>query len=537
MASKRKDNIFASTLLPGVKSNSFDLSHDVKQSLQMGKLTPICCMEVLPGDRFNVNHVHMMRLMPLIAPVMHRMKVTTDYFFVPNRILWDGWEDFITGTGDDVPHPFVSLGDEIAPGNLGQYLGIPAGDYSTLPPDISALPVAAYYKLYDDWYRDQNQISEKFIPLVSGDNSASYSARLSAAPLKRAWEHDYFTSALPTSQQGTDVELPLTFQDNIPVEFTPGANAGDGTWQVKDPVTGAVVTTAGNIANASGPSPLAAGLHLAGSPIALDPNGTLTVDIQSDAATINDLRRAWTLQSFLERSIRGGLRYVEQLKSHFGVTSSDARLQRAEFLGRSVQNMTISEVLSTAQSNNDAATAQVPVGQMAGHGISAGGGNGVSFVAEEHGWFIGIVSVLPDTAYQDGLPRHYDRQDRLDYAFPEFAGLGEQAILNQELMAHGLNSSDSPRGVWGYVPRYSEYRYQPSRVAGQFASTLNFWHMGRVFVPGEIPGLNAQFIEADPTKRIFAVTDEDEDEIVSHTMLSIRVNRKLPRYGVPAMIG
>ena len=533
--SKRKDNVFASTLLPGVKSNSFDLSHDVKMSLQMGKLVPTCCIEVLPGDRFNVNHVNMMRLMPMIAPVMHRMKVTTDYFFVPNRILWDGWEDFITGTGDDLPHPYLQLNDELPPGALITYLGIPPGDYTNETITASALPYAAYFKIYDDWYRDQNQISEKFQPLISGFND--FADELLEGPLKRAWEHDYFTSALPTSQQGTDVELPLTFQDNIPVDFTPGANAGDGTWQVKDPVTGAVITTAGNIANAAGPSPLAAGLHLSGSPIALDPNGTLTVDIQSDAATINDLRRAWTLQSFLERSIRGGLRYVEQLKSHFGVTSSDARLQRAEFLGRSVQNMTISEVLSTAQSNNDAATAQVPVGQMAGHGISAGGGNGVSFQAEEHGWFIGIVSVLPDTAYQDGLPRHFSRTDRLDYAFPEFAGLGEQAILGKELMCHGLPNNSGKDAVWGYVPRYSEYRYHPSRVAGQFATTLDFWHMGRKFVPGEIPGLNVQFIEADPTKRIFAVTDENEDEIAAHVMLSVKVNRKLPRYGVPAMIG
>ncbi|AXH76448.1 MAG: major capsid protein [Microviridae sp.] len=538
MKKTRKDNVFTNVLNSGVDSNTFDLSHSVKQSFRMGELVPVMCKEVLPGDKFDIDFVNMLRFAPLIAPVMHNVKCTTDYFFVPNRILWNLWEDFITGTGDNPEAPYINFDDsEVCPvGCIGDYLGVPPGDYQAKPLHISAFQVAAYYKIYDDWYRDQNQIAEQFDPLVPGDNTSNYLSKIGGRCLKRAWEHDYFTSALPTSQQGTDVEIPLTFQDNIPVDFTPGANAGDGTWQTVDPVTGAVINTAGNIGVASGPSPLSSGLHnSAGVPIALDPNGTLTVDVQSDAASINDLRRAFSLQAFLERSIRGGLRYIEQMWSHFQVKSSDARLQRAEFLGRSVQTMTISEVLATAQSNNDAATAEIPVGSMAGHGISVGGGDHISFRAEEHGFVIGIISVLPETAYQDGLSREFTRFDRLDYAWPSFANIGEQEIKYKELKCHDLDVSDDPEGTFGYIPRYSEYRYSPSRVAGEMRTTLKFWHMGRIFET--MPGLNSDFIEANPTKRIFAVTDIDEDEIYAHILNKVIVNRKLPRYGIPSVLG
>jgi len=521
---KRSSNVFTEGSEITPDSSTFDLSHEVKLSLQMGKLYPVCCMEAVPGDKFDLDYVNMMRLAPLISPVMHRIRIHTEYFFVPNRIIFEGWEDFITGVGS-IEAPYVLAdGSDFEVGTLADYLGIPVGDYSAVPINISPLQAAAYYKIYDDWYRDQNQISEKFVPVVPGNNTTPYYAKMSAAPLKRAWEHDYFTSALPTSQQGTDVELPLVV-GTVPVTLA-------------DPLPGLsfkVLQTDGS--DMSGPvnlqSSTTSHLDAGGEDAILDPRGNLEVDIMAEAATINDLREAFSLQAFLEKSIRGGLRYIEQIWSHFRVKSSDARLQRAEMIGRSTQNMVISEVLATAQSNNDGATAEIAVGSMAGHGVSVGGSERVSFYAEEHGFVIGIVSVLPDTAYQDGLHKSFTRFDRLDYLWPEFANLGEMGIKNKEVKAI-LQVAEDPDGIWGYVPQYSDYRFMNSRVAGEFRTNLDFWHMGRIFA--SLPGLNSDFIEADPTTRIFAVEGENSDHIYAQIINRVLVNRKLPRYGIPSTL-
>ena len=210
-----------------------------------------------------------------------------------------------------------------------------------------------------------------------------------------------------------------------------------------------------------------------GDPITFDFRGSQVVDIQADATDINTLRRAFRLQEWLERNARAGTRYVESILAHFGVKGSDSRLQRPEYIGGSKQNMVISEVLSTAE--NDSAT--IPVGQMAGHGISVGGGNVFSYNAEEHGWIIGIISVIPDTAYAQGLPRSFTRFDRLDYAWPTFANIGEQEVLVRELYAHG----PSPNVVFGYIPRYSEYKYGIFKVSAEMRDTLAYWHLGRIF--------------------------------------------------------
>lgn len=526
---KRKDNVFSQVFTPPIEQNRFDLSHDKKLTCNMGELIPVTCLEVLPGDEFNISFVNMFRCLPLVSPVMHKIKIYTEYFFVPNRILWDGWEDFITGVNNP-NHPFVRIDDVIDKGTVADYLGIPPGDYSDKFLNVNMLQLAAYYKIYDEWYRDQNMITEKSPGVVQGSNTANWLTLLNGQPLRRAWEHDYFTSALPFTQQGsTDVEIPLTFENDIPVEYT-GASGTPGKFLDADSphagLVGDVVTTTGGVVNVS---PDTGGA-------VYDPNGTLTVDVQSSAATINDLREAFSLQAFLERSIRGGVRYVEQLFSMWKVRSSDARLQRPEFIGRDIQTMVIGEVLATAQSNNDAATAEVPVGQMAGHGISVGGRDGLYFKAEEHGHIIGIISVIPDTAYQDGLARQFSKVDRLDYAFPDFAHLGEQEVRLKEIQA-AVNNSHDPEAVFGYMPRYSEYRYEPSRVAGDFRDSLAYWTLGRIFNnPAAPPALNEEFIECNPRFDIFAVTDPDVDHIIGQVINKITVNRKLPRYGVPSTL-
>lgn len=518
------------------ESSKFDLSHEKKFTFSMAELIPVCCMETLPGDKFELNYVNMLRMMPMIAPVMHKVKVKTEYFFVPNRILWPDWEQFITGVnpggGPDTLWPYVTIDDVVPKGSIADYLGIPPGDYSSQSVLVSALQLAAYLRIYDEWYRDQNLIEPVFSDgLIPGSNDTALQAIILADPLKRAWEHDYFTSALPFSQQGTDVEIPLVNAGTVPVDFA-ATPTTPGVW--RDPTAGGILDTGFPVTNETGPVPFPQSAFINGDPAAYDPRDSLVVDIQAEAATINDLREAFSLQAFLERSIRGGMRYIEQIKSHFGVTSSDARLQRPELIGRNVQNITISEVLATAQNTGDG----VAVGQMAGHGISVGGKDTMYYSCEEHGFIIGLMSVIPDTSYQDGLHKSFSRVDRLDYAFPDFAHLGEQPILNKEVMVHDLPAGPYLHdGIFGYIPRYAEYRYMPSTVAGEFRDTLAFWTLGRIFDPMAPPELNEEFITADPSTRIFAVTTESEDHVLAQVINGHSVVRKLPRYGIPSTLG
>lgn len=535
---KRRDNVFATNALQKTPRNKFDLSHDKKLTFSMAELVPVCCMEALPGDDFQINFVNMLRFMPLVAPVMHKIRVKTDYGFIPNRILWTGWEDFITGQSSEEA-PYILIDDAVQEGSVADYLGIPPGDYSAGPIRVSALPFAAYYKMYDDYYRAQYFNAEEFVPLVPGNNTTAYSKALTDNPLRRAWEHDYFTSALPFTQQGSDVELPLVNQTQIPVELDL-SNAGSLSGKVGiiinsntelpvDPGGGAP-----SLNVEAGPTPLTSSLRAGGNPAVYDPNNTLYVDVQAEAATINDLREAFALQSFLERSLRGGLRYFEQLWSHFNQKSPDARLQRAEIIGRATQNMTISEVLSTAQTDADSTI--TPVGQMAGHGISVGGSDTMHYHCEEHGHIIGLLCVIPDTAYQQGINKMFFKDDRLDYAWPDFSNLGEQPVLNREIFATDATVPYNKEGVFGYMPIYSEYRYIPSQVAGAFRSNLSYWTLGRIFDPAAPPQLNAEFITADPSTRIFAVESEGNDTVLAQVFNAHSVVRKLPRFAVPSTL-
>ncbi|WNK13699.1 MAG: major capsid protein [Microvirus sp.] len=520
-------NIFTQVAMSKPGQSTFNLNHDVKFSMDMGKLVPVNLQEVLPGDSFRLSFANMIRFAPMISPVMHRVRVRTDYFFVPNRILWAGWEDFITGNLDASANPMatIALGQTQSDSafqlnSLGDYLG-----YPTVPDDIqvdvmrfNALPLAAYWKIYDDYYRDQNLQIERFVPLEYDDNSPQYGADSTRATLAfRAWPHDYFTSALPFAQKGDVVQVPLTATQDIPVNLNVGALQNWVRSDLTQAATGSLAETLGHTKDPS-----------TAEDIWLDPSGTYTVDVQGQAADINSLRRAIKLQEWLERNARGGTRYTESIMAHFGTRSSDARLQRPELIGSHLQNVTISEVLSTAQEVQSAPT-DIPVGYMAGHGISVGGGKSMHYYAEEHGWIMGIISVLPDTAYQQGVPRHLSRVDPLDYAWPTFANLGEQEIKVKELYAGAAD----PDATFGYIQRYAEYKYCASRVAGEFRDNLSFWHMGRIF--DNEPVLNSQFISADPTTRIFAVQSGDAAKLYCHTYNMVSVRRKLPYFGIPSI--
>lgn len=520
-------NIFNSIMLTKPSSNVFDLSHDVKMSFNMGKLYPIMVNEVVPGDKFNITSNIMLRFAPLIAPVMHKVDCYTHFFFVPNRILWSGWETFITGSKSEAETPafpyFADVDENVK--SLTDYLGLPVSVGAI--DRVNALPYAAYQCIFNEYYRDQNLEDEINYKLDDGDNSSRFATDFSLLRT-RAWQHDYFTAALPWAQKGDAVTIPIGNFTDVGVVMT--ADDEQTYWRASD---GTTTVPAGNYpvgsqnlsTSTSGASNIDNGKY-----VKYDPNGTLvaqTSELEAEASTINDLRRAFKLQEWLEKNARGGTRYIESILAHFGVKSSDARLQRPEYIGGSNTPMTISEVLQTSES------ATSPQGNMAGHGIAVGGSKSMNYYAEEHGFIIGIISVRPKTAYQNGIARQWSKFDRLDYYWPTFAHLGEQEIKNREVY-YNTSGPQDPDATFGYTPRYAEYRYTDSRVAGEFRENLDYWHLGRKF--DDQPLLNAAFIKCEPSRRIFAVEAPDgEDTIYSHVYLQIKATRKMPRYATPMM--
>lgn len=510
-------NIFNSVQQTKPKKNRFDLSHDVKLTCKMGELIPTLAMECVPGDSFNIGCESLLRFQPLIAPIMHRVDVTMHYFFVPNRLVWPNWEKYITDYNDGNPipaFPTLTLGAQFS--RLCNYLGLPNSIVGAGFGDetVSALPFAAYQRIYNEYYRDQNlQLDvEDLTTLVDGDNVANILQLI--ALRNRCWEHDYFTAALPFAQKGSAVSIPL------------GEITLKDTWDDPDTENPSFKTSAGA-------SPTATNIYqdlIAGDtsvttpaavdPLAYDPEGSLEVL----PTTINDLRRAFKLQEWLEKAARGGSRYIENIRAFFGVQSSDRRLQRPEFITGTKSPVIISEVLNTT------GTVDAPQGNMAGHGVSVTQGKYGNYRCEEHGYIIGIMSIMPKTAYQDGIPKHFLKiNNAFELYWPQFAHLGEQGIENREVFA--WQTSIPGGATWGYIPRYAEYKYMPNRVAGEMGNSLDFWHMGRKF--DSLPQLNASFVQSDPTTRIFAVTDAD-DQCIVQILHKISAIRPMPKFGTPS---
>ena len=367
--------------MPLPQTNTFDLSHDRKFSGRIGELMPISVMEVVPWDKFNIKATNLTRFAPLITPIMHKASVYCHFFFVPNRILWPNWENFISGGEDGLADPTFPTVDLSIPTQYGiqtlaDYLGLPTGKQIS---NVSALPFAAYQKIYQDYYRDENLIDKTDVTLSDGTQNGTETIHLSTMR-KRAWQHDYFTSALPWTQRGPEATLPLG--TSAPIIYN---NNSSVATVFRDFNTGNVIQNA----DFQGPASLqtaSSGATFADIPTRtyfdIDNSPNLSADLTgATASSINDLRRAFRLQEWLERNARGGARYIEIITAHFGVRSSDARLQRPEFLGGSSTPITISEVLQTSANANEPS----PQGNMAGHGVSVGSSNYVSYRAEEHG--------------------------------------------------------------------------------------------------------------------------------------------------------
>jgi hypothetical protein len=517
-----KPNLFNSVKVSKPKKNVFDLTHDVKMSMKMGQLTPVLVQECVPGDSFQIGCDSLIRFAPLLAPVMHKIDVSVHYFFVPNRIVWDNWEKFIVDANSQHVLPYLST-ENLKPtyqptqwqsdlAKFADYMGVPPIQNTQNAVDVNALPFAAYQAIYNEYYRDQNLVPPVDYKLLDGSNTSTWAEANKWYRMRnRAWEHDYFTSSLPFAQKGAAVDIPLgEINGNAEVKF----NNILGTTLTGAPYSPVVDPGVG------------------GTGIGVDQLFAETDGLDISPTTINDLRRAFRLQEWLEKNARGGTRYIENILMHFGVKSSDARLQRPEYITGVKTPVIISEVLNTA-GTFDAGNPNDPTspvtGSMAGHGVAVSTGKYGNYFCEEHGYIIGIMSVMPKTAYQQGIPKTYLKNDPLDFFWPSFAHIGEQPVVNNELFAYTTTGNDT----FGYVPRYAEYKFNPSRVAGDFRTSLDYWHLGRKFATQ--PALNQTFIECTPAQvnRIFAVTDEEQDTLYCQILHKIRAIRPMPKFGTP----
>lgn len=527
MAKKNGLNFMNSIQVPNPRQSVFDLTHDVKLSCNMGYLVPSMVFDVVPGDKVNVSTEALVRFAPLVSPMYHRCNVTFHTWFVPYRILWENWQDYITETKTAGVLPAFPWFEISYTGSnytlLHDYLGIPKPNgLSAVDEKVSAMRLAAYQCVYNEFYRDENLVTEINYKLIDGDNNGNIDLTILR---KRAWEHDYFTSNLPFAQKGDAVDIPITLNDAKVKANTSLFNAHPSDTQI--------AINAGNTAGVAQFQPSS------GDPVGLaflegTPNdAAVDSDLYADNTnatvntTINELRLAEALQKYLERAARAGTRLVEWIKGMFGVTLPDYTAQRPQYIGGTKSPVQISEVLNTTGEAGG-----LPQGNMSGRGISVSQGQQGSFYAREHGVVITLMSIMPETAYQQGLEREWLKiNDPKEFLNPMFVTLGEQETKNKEILAYHPDGENT----FGYLPRYSEYRTIPNRVAGDFRDTLSYWTMGRIFDASIMPALNQDFIECDATHRVFADTDPDDQKMYVHVLNRVRAVRPLPKYGTPSL--
>jgi len=500
------------SLRPG--KSTFDLSYDKKLTCDMGQLIPVVCDEMVPGDVFRLGNELVIRFQPMVAPLLHEINAFVHYFFVPYRILDDGWEDFTTGGPDGQSVAVLPRWEptNTAIGSLWDYMGFPIGvdPEGAYPLDF---PRRAYNLVFNEYYRDENLQDEVLLSQES--------------ILNRAWEKDYFTSALPWQQRGIAPSLPISGTTNA--EFTAMTDLFMNTYAGSDHTHALQQAADSGSLNQrrSDSSTITAGSQLLAKVVMpyADMTAHNTVDL-SDATTfdVSDLRLAFQIQKWMERNARGGARYTEALRAHFDVSPRDDRLQRPEYVGGSKSAVVISEVLQTSE------TATSPQGNMAGHGLVADMTDIGSYRALEYGLIIGLMSIMPKPAYQQGIDRQWLRRSRLDFYWPEFANLSEQAIEMAELYAQGTEADN--RQIFGYQGRYDEMRIKRNMVCGLMRTDFDYWHLGREFASE--PALNSTFITCVPRKDIFAAPTEPG--LIVDVGNKIHAIRPLPMQSVPGLI-
>lgn len=536
-----------------IQRSAFDRSFGYKTTFNEGLLIPFFCDEVLPGDTFKLKTSVLARLSTPIVPVMDNMFLDMQFFFVPNRLLWDHWQNFNgeqrdpSDSTDYLVPTVTSPSGGFAAQSIFDYLGLPTGVANI---SINSLPLRAYNLIWNEWYRDENL--QDSVTVEHGDSDKVSNYKL----LKRGKRHDYFTSCLPWPQKGSAVTVPLagniSAKDVSSVDpilpFHPDSTFGLNT-----------------VRGLTGASGLPSKVYL--KPEGIPPSNESYVDPKLDlqygnfadgttrggrlvlrqealdhlasflqitstsqsSVNVNDLRSAFQIQRLLERDARGGTRYTEILRSHFGVISPDARLQRPEYLGGCSTPVNINPVQQTS-----ATTSVTPQGNLAAFGYISNTHNDFNHSFVEHGYIIGLMSVRADLTYQQGINRMWSRQSRFDFYWPALAHLGEQAVLNKEIFAQGNSQDDQ---VFGYQERYAEYRYKPSLITGKLRSSdpnsLDVWHLSQKFTT--LPRLNSDFIEENPPiSRVVAV--QNEPHFIGDFYFDLKCIRPMPLYGVPGLI-
>lgn len=497
----------------------FDRSHGYKTTFNSGYLVPFYVDEVLPGDSFKLTATLFARLATPIVPFMDNLYLETFFFFVPNRLVWDNWQRFNgeqknPADSTDFLIPTVS-GTNVQNQTLWDYFGLPTNVNAALK--VNALPFRAYNLIFNEWFRDENLQDSLNVPTGDGpDNLSDYNL------VRRGKRHDYFTSCLPWPQKGPGVEISIGGTAKVSIS---GNGAPLLETSSASPVLGSFFLDKGNdVVFNNNPaynySPL----------IWKDPALSASADLSSATPlSINDLRQAFQIQKLYERDARGGTRYTEILRSHFGVISPDARLQRPEYLGGSSARISINPVQQTS-----ATTDTTPQGNLAAYGVASDSFHGFSKSFVEHGYVFGFVNVRADLTYQQGLNRMWSRQGRFDFYWPVLAHLGEQAVLNKEIYAQGTADDDK---VFGYQERYAEYRYYPGQITGKFRSTdpqpLDSWHLAQKF--SSLPTLSSQFIEDNPpVERVIAV--QNEPQFLFDSYIRLKCARPMPVYSVPGLV-
>lgn len=542
--------------------STFDRSASVKTSFNVGDIVPFFLEEVLPGDTFNVRTFKVVRMQTLLTPMMDNVYLDSYYFFVPNRLVWNHWKEF---NGENTESAWIPTTEYSVPqitspsagwsvGTLADYFGLPTGVGGL---SVSALPFRAYALVMNEWFRDQNLQDPLVVPVddatVVGVNTGNFvtDCAKGGLPYIAAKYHDYFTSCLPSPQKGPDVTLSVASQGDLPVvtktgmvpistyggsvpELRLSSSLSTSSWSSPsgirdltyyrddtDPSFGSVRATA-EISNT-------------GSNGSLVPSNLWAVSSgNAIIATINQLRMAFQIQKLYERDARGGSRYIEVLKSHFGVTSPDARLQRPEYLGGNRVPINVNQVI---QQSGTGAGADTPQGTVVGMSQTTDSNHDFMKSFTEHGYIIGVMVARYDHTYQQGIERHWSRKTRFDYYWPVFANIGEQAVLNKEIFAQG-NAKDNE--VFGYQEAWSDYRYKPNRVTGEMRSayeqSLDVWHLADDYA--SLPSLSDSWIREDKNTvdRVLAVKSSVSDQLFADIYVSNRATRPMPMYSIPGLI-
>ena len=531
MQRNRSVDIHQFTMIPKaeIPRSKFDCQSTHKTTFDAGYLVPVYVDEVLPGDTFNLKMTAFARLSTPLYPIMDNMHLESFFFFVPNRLIWDNWQKFMgqqANPSDSISYVVpqqVSPANGYAIGTLQDYMGLPTVGQVTATKTVShcAFWTRAYNLIYNEWFRDENLQNSVAVDKGDGpDTVTNYTL------LRRGKRKDYFTSSLPWPQKGAAVTLPLGTSAPILSNNT--------TPQIK----GASELIDRSIGINAGTATMAAAGY-AGATFQTAIWGTNTglyADLSAaTAATVNQLRQSFQIQKLLERDARGGTRYTEIIRSHFGVISPDARLQRPEYLGGGSTNININPIAQTSGTNASGTT--TPLGTLASMGTGLAHNHGFTQSFVEHGVILGIVAVRADLTYQQGLQKMWSRSTRYDFYFPAFATLGEQAVLNKEIYVTG-DTTDT--GVFGYQERWAEYRYYPSRISSLFrstaAGTIDAWHLAQKFTA--VPTLNTTFIQdTPPLSRALAVgASANGQQFIFDSFFDVKKARPLPMYSVPGLI-